>query len=452
MNLNLLKVCSHSLLLSIYISMSALAEFIGTPTNLGWQVLWAIVAVLVAELIRDIYHAIEHYWPPLMAGHSLHHKVYRQDLSVTSLKAYCDAQWHNDVPEATIMLVLMAAIALIPPLTFGVSYTASYGLWFGCLYSLGFLVTAIARSNGQMLFTDLTHKPGDLVGLPSSWFVNRTYHWRHHFDQGNAYFCSTFTFVDKALGTCLSLKGKTVAVTGASGSLGRALLAQLHAQGAKVVALTSSTGAEFDPALENLQVWTWRLGAETDLADRLKNVDILIINHGVNVHGDRDPEAIQKSYEVNAFSSWRWMELFFATVTKSKHKALKEVWINTSEAEVSPAFSPLYELSKRTIGDLVTLRRLDAPCIVRKLILGPFKSNLNPIGVMSPNFVAWAIVALAKRDFRNIIVSIIPLTYITFPIKELFKSLYFRLFSRSRPNSTITNQPSNSESTKTAIK
>jgi hypothetical protein len=123
-------------------------------------------------------------------------------------------------------------------------------------------------------------------------------------------------------------------------------------------------------------------------------------------------------------------------VTESSHKALKELWINTSEAEVNPAFSPLYELSKRTLGDLITLRRLDAPCIIRKLILGPFKSQLNPVGVMSASGVAWAIVALAKRDFRDIIVTINPITYAVFPVKEALQSLYFRLFtsdSRSNP-------------------
>ncbi len=75
-------------------------------------------------------------------------------------------------------------------------------------------------------------------------------------------------------------------------------------------------------------------------------------------------------------------------------------------------------LSKRTLGDLVTLRRLDAPCVVRKLILGPFKSNLNPIGVMSADWVAKQIVNLAQRDIRNIIVTINPLTIVAFPLKE----------------------------------
>jgi hypothetical protein len=82
------------------------------------------------------------------------------------------------------------------------------------------------------------------------------------------------------------------------------------------------------------------------------------------------------------------------------------------------------------MGELVTMRRLDAPCVVRKVILGPFKSNLNPIGVMSAEWVAWAMVALAKRNVRNIIVTINPLTYLLFPFHEVGHWLYFKVFSR----------------------
>jgi hypothetical protein len=89
-------------------------------------------------------------------------------------------------------------------------------------------------------------------------------------------------------------------------------------------------------------------------------------------------------------------------------------------------------MSKRLIGELITLRRLTAPCVVRKVILGPFKSQLNPIGVMSADWVAWAVVALAQRNVRNIIVTINPLTYIAFPVKELSQTLYFRLLCRAK--------------------
>lgn len=396
-------------------------DFKLVSSQLFIQLLLGLVSVILAELVRDVYHLAGHYWQPLQRFHTLHHQAYRRDLTMTSLEVYKKAQWYNDVPES---LCMVGATALAAALA------QSYGMWFGCLYSLGFLIPAAARSQGFLLKTDLTHKPGDLIEIPSQWTVNRTYHWRHHFDRGNAYFCGYLTLVDKVLGTSLSLKGKVVAITGASGTMGRSLIEELSLQGAKVVALTTATAAEFQSGVEVLQ---WQLGAEADLATRLKNVDILIINHGVNVHGDRSAQSIQKCYEVNTFSALKLAEIFLETVTESSHKATKELWVNTSEAEVNPAFSPLYELTKRTLGDLLTLRRLDAPCIIRKLVLGPFKSSLNPYGVMSARWVAWAIVALAKRDFRDIIVTINPITYIAFPIKEFFQSLYFRLFT-SRNN------------------
>jgi monoglucosyldiacylglycerol epimerase len=410
-------------------ALSDLSEIFGNIYAIGVPVAWpialALTAVLVAEIVRDLYHLAGHYWAPLQAGHALHHKAYRPDLSIVSLDLYQQAQKHNDVPEALAMVAITALVA-----AWGQYHGQGYALWLGCLYSASFLTTSLARSQGWLLKTDLTHKPGALVTLPSQWMVNRTYHWRHHFDYANAYYCGTFTLVDKIMGTSLSLKGKSVAITGASGTLGRSLIAKLASKGARVIALTTSPQADFGNIGTNVEVLQWHLGAEQELRDRLQKVDILIINHGLNVNSDRDPSSVERSFEVNTFSAWRLMNLFLDTVTESRHKATKELWINTSEAEVNPAFSPLYELSKRTLGELITLRRLDAPCIIRKLVLGPFKSNLNPIGVMSADGVAGAIVALAQRDVRNIIVTINPLTYILLPIAEGCRSIYFRLFSR----------------------
>ncbi len=241
----------------------------------------------------------------------------------------------------------------------------------------------------------------------------------------------------RVLDSALSFKDKSIAITGASGTMGRALATELSRQGARIIALTTSSNPNFQIADSDnqhnqaVEVLTWQLGHETELRDRLQKVDILILNHGVNVLGARDSISIYKSYEVNTFSVFRWIDLFLDTVTDAQAIATKEIWVNTSEAEVNPAFSPLYELSKRTIGDLVTLRRLDTPCKIRKLILGPFKSDLNPYGVMSADFVAWAIVALANLGLRDIIVTINPITFIAYPLKEFWRSLYFRAFSRS---------------------
>lgn len=382
------------------------------------QGLWGLVSVFLVEMVRDGYHVVSHVWPPLMRLHNWHHKVYRKDFTPVSAELYQKAQLYNDVPESLVMMASMASVAVLTPL---------WGFWLGFLYSTGFLVAALLRSQGWLQVTDLTHEPGPLTTRPGLWFVNRTYHWRHHFDETTAYYAGYFTISDKLMGTALSLKGKTVAVTGASGTLGRALIKRLAAQGAKPIALSRSADVEIEGAVK---VVAWGAGQEQELETVLRRVNILVINHGINVHGDRTEGAIAKSLEVNALSAWRLMEVFLGTVDDRLGPATKELWINTSEAEVNPAFSPLYETSKRLLGDLITLRRQDAPCVIRKLVLGPFKSKLNPVGVMSADWVAGAIVNLVKRDVRNVIVTINPITYILFPIKETMQSIYFKLFSK----------------------
>lgn len=230
--------------------------------------------------------------------------------------------------------------------------------------------------------------------------------------------------------------GKVIAITGASGTMGRALLSELGKRGARLIALTTSPDVNFADLDQDLsqpiEVLIWKIGHEHELRDRLKDVDILILNHGLNVLAARDSRAIYNSYEVNTFSVFRWVDLII-DVWSEIANSQQEIWVNTSEAEVNPAFSPLYELSKRAIGDLLTLRRLDCPYVIRKLILGPFKSNLNPYGVMSASFVAWAIAALAQLGLHDIIVTINPITFVAYPFKEIWRSLYFRMFTHSNP-------------------
>jgi hypothetical protein len=226
-------------------------------------------------------------------------------------------------------------------------------------------------------------------------------------------------------------KDKTIAITGASGTLGRSLLRVFHAQGARLIALSSGNTEVKLPDLPEDAIRTvfWKIGEESLLNSLWAEVDILVLNHGVNVHSDRSPEALTLSYEVNTFSHWRLLNNFLAV--NASPTSAKEIWVNTSEAEVNPAFSPLYELSKRTLGDWLTLKRLDAPCTLRKLILGPFRSALNPVGIMDADRVAQKIVSLAQRDVRNIIVTINPLTLLLFPLREALVTQYFRWFTRA---------------------
>ena len=250
-------------------------------------------------------------------------------------------------------------------------------------------------------------------------------------------------------------RGRTVAITGAGGSLGQALLHRLHRQGASLIALTSSP-APLELLDDNgqsipLQQIRWQCGQEEELRPVLAGVDILVINHGVNVHGDRSAEAVQRSLEVNALSSWRLLELFGSLAAADATGAAdgaangasdgcsasprppRELWMNTSEADIQAAVSPLYEISKRLQGQLFSLRSLDlaGPHLrLRRLVLGPFHSGLNPIGLMSAEFVAREVLRQARWNCGLVIVTPNPLTYLLMPIATASRWAYFQLVSR----------------------
>jgi len=65
--------------------------------------------------------------------------------------------------------------------------------------------------------------------------------------------------------------------------------------------------------------------------------------------------------------------------------------------------------------------------IIKKIILGPFKSELTPIGIMSPKFVSEKMYDLANSKNYLIIISPNPLSYLLFPFKELINYLYCQI-------------------------
>ncbi|WP_216911957.1 MULTISPECIES: NAD-dependent epimerase/dehydratase family protein [unclassified Synechococcus] len=233
----------------------------------------------------------------------------------------------------------------------------------------------------------------------------------------------------------------TVAVTGASGALGQALLRRWHRRGARLIALTHSpaplqlAGPEGQPI--PLRQVHWQVGQEAALESLLEEVDLLVINHGINVHGDGSAEATGRSLEVNALSAWRLLELF-AVVVQRRQPAERdgsrrpEVWVNTSEAEIQPAVSPLYEISKRLLGQLLSLRapELAQTLRLRRLVLGPFRSALNPVGVMGADWVAGEILRQADWNCSLIIVTPNPLTFVLMPLATLTRWAYMSLLLR----------------------
>ena len=232
-------------------------------------------------------------------------------------------------------------------------------------------------------------------------------------------------------------EGETVGITGASGVLGTELTKIFRKKGFKVIGFThSKNNHEINNNSPNEWI-EWQCGKEFLLKEHLKKIDILILNHGI-YDSSKKNSSYEDSIEINALSKFKLLNLFEEIALKGNSTKAKEIWINTSEAEILPALNPSYEISKSLIGQLVSFKTnfLDKntkkKLKIKKIILGPFKSELNPIGIMNPKFVSNKIYNFANLNIFLIIVSPNPFSYILFPIKELYYFLYCRFLIISK--------------------
>ncbi len=228
---------------------------------------------------------------------------------------------------------------------------------------------------------------------------------------------------------------KTVGITGASGALGKELTKLFRQKGYRVIGFSHSK-TDYEINLESPNEWIkWECGKESKLATHLKKIDILILNHGI-YNLSRENSNYENSIEINALSKFKFLNLFEDIALKNDSLIKKEVWINTSEAEILPALNPSYEISKSLIGKLVSFKKnllnqdTKKKLTIKKIILGPFKSELNPIGIMSPKFVSKKIYNLANSKNYLIIISPNPLSHLLFPLKEFFNFLYCQIIYR----------------------
>ena len=232
-------------------------------------------------------------------------------------------------------------------------------------------------------------------------------------------------------------ESKTIGITGASGALGKELTKTFRKKGYKVIGFTHSRNSHTINKDSPNEWVEWECGKEYLLEKHLKKIDILILNHGIY-----DKSILKSSYEnsieINALSKFKFLNLFEETVLKNDSEKVREVWINTSEAEILPALNPSYEISKSLIGQLVSFKknlidkRLQKKLKIKKIILGPFKSQLNPIGIMKPEHVSKIIYSFANLNISLIIVSPNPLSYIIFPIKEVYYFLYCKFLKTTK--------------------
>ena len=232
---------------------------------------------------------------------------------------------------------------------------------------------------------------------------------------------------------------KTIGITGASGALSKALINIFKSNGYNIIGFTHNKNPQ-QPVNAEPNKWVyWECGKEFLLEESLKEIDILILNHGI--YDSKFEKKLEKSIEINALSTLKIMDLYEKILFSNQDESFtKQIWINTSEAEILPALNPYYEISKSLIGQAITQKKNfltkneSKRLILKKIILGPFKSELNPIGIMSPGLVAKLIYDFSKLNTYLIILSPNPLTYILFPIKELYYYFYYLFLKTLKKN------------------
>jgi len=149
---------------------------------------------------------------------------------------------------------------------------------------------------------------------------------------------------------------KTVGITGASGALGKELTKLFRKKGYKVIGFThSKTDSEVN--LESPNEWIkWECGKESKLKKHFNKIDILILNHGI-YNLSRENANYENSIEINALSKFKFLNIFEDIALTNASDIKKEIWINTSEAEILPALNPSYEISKTLIGQLISFKK-----------------------------------------------------------------------------------------------
>lgn len=346
------------------------------------NVCWATVSRICVELSRDIFHTLGHVWKQLSPHHLWHHTAYKPGYA-KRWPAYYTSIKRHDLPEAVIMTLIAGAF------TIGAcTQPIMSGSLVGCLFVLMHTLKQLGLTVLRMLKvewainTDTMHLTTPLTEPPSIWRVNRAYHKRHHDSDPMAYFGVNFATLDKLMKTALSVKGRYIAFAGPLGNLERPLRHELSRAGGRV--LPQDSPIDFN------------------------KICILIID--VSALKGICPEAIIAQ-----------MEEFLATVQTDEEIITKEIWLIVSDAENAIAWKSLDALYQRYLSDWITQRRLNAPCILRKVIIGHHQGRRS-----SDAKVARHIVAAVKRDIRNIVVKAPFWAYCLQSVKEWRVSAFFR--------------------------
>ena len=340
---------------------------------------------VVATFVFDAIHFSLHLclnsrfrWLRRLASpHEAHHAFfdrrlqYDEDVTVPNLL-------HHVIPEyATQMMVCSLALLALQPVPVIVVMS---------------IFTAIFARAMILQGKDHNHIPFPIIPVArGTLFVRAPYHAMHHI-YSDSYLSSYTTLFDRLMGTACQLRGRRVALTGASGSFGSAIKDLLEHAGASVIPLRFGVD------------WNYEDYSGTDAV--LESSDILVLAHGAKG---------EQAMQANCDSFLALIDRFKGLTRNRQVPA--EVWAVGSEIECHPAFGDAglrsYARSKRAFARAAARLMQERELLYRHVVPSAFCSRMGP-GLMTGRTAAAIALWLIRRGFRYVPVTYTGIAFLNF--------------------------------------
>lgn len=205
----------------------------------------------------------------------------------------------------------------------------------------------------------------------------------------------------------MQIEGKTVLVTGANRGIGRSLVQEALARGARrVYAGTRQPFTPSDERVSNVTLDVTDPSHAHAAAAEIDTLDVLINNAGLFLYDDlSDRAALQQQLDVNLFGTYHVTQALLPALTRSQGAIVN---VGSISALASVPFSPAYAISKAAAFSLTqSLRNLLAGrgVTVHAVLAGPVDTDMVrdlDIPKASPGSVAAAILEGLERGEEEI--------------------------------------------------
>ncbi|MEV6150586.1 SDR family NAD(P)-dependent oxidoreductase [Nonomuraea sp. NPDC052129] len=195
----------------------------------------------------------------------------------------------------------------------------------------------------------------------------------------------------------MTMKDKTVLVTGANRGLGQALAAEALARGARrVYGGTRQPLAHPDDRVTPLSLDITSTAQIQAAADQVEPLDMLINNAGIALPDDlTDPAVLERHLAVNLFGTYAVTQAFLPAVTRSRGAIVNVLSMNSLAA--LPFILPAYSVSKAAAFSLTQSLRAHVAgqgVRVHAVLPGPVDTDMVrgfDIPKASPESVALAV-------------------------------------------------------------